>query len=192
MAISKDLFMRDWQNIDYLASGNDRQKKAYHILSKMNIMAILKEFDPILVGTIPLGIDIPGSDLDIICYAPDLNKFKEISQYNFFRYSPFYERIKDGVYMAEFEHLEMKIELYASPEPTTKQFGYRHMIVEDRILNLADDSFRDKIIQLKMKGLKTEPAFGKLLNMSNAYDELLELDELSDKDLKEFLYKNFT
>jgi hypothetical protein len=33
----------------------------------------LAPYNPVLAGTIPLGVDIPGSDLDIICHADDLD-----------------------------------------------------------------------------------------------------------------------
>ncbi|WP_413776421.1 DUF4269 domain-containing protein [Rhodopseudomonas sp. P2A-2r] len=34
-------------------------------------MRILALFDPHVVGTLPLGIDRPDSDIDIVCHAKD-------------------------------------------------------------------------------------------------------------------------
>lgn len=39
------------------------------MMSQYQIMEILQEFDPILVGTFPINIDIETSDLDIICHC---------------------------------------------------------------------------------------------------------------------------
>ena len=42
------------------------------------VMELLKPFDPRIVGTRPLGIAVPGSDIDIVCHAPDPNAFADI------------------------------------------------------------------------------------------------------------------
>ena len=48
------------------------------------------------------------------------------------------------------------------------------MIIEYKILELHGEVFRQEIIKLKSKGLKTEPAFAKLLGLvGNPYEELL-------------------
>jgi len=60
--------MIDFEKIDYLKNGSERQKSAYQILTKYRILEKLADFNPILTGTIPINIDIPESDLDIICY----------------------------------------------------------------------------------------------------------------------------
>ncbi|MGV2488720.1 UNVERIFIED_CONTAM: DUF4269 domain-containing protein, partial [Bacillus mycoides] len=57
----------NFDNIEYLQHGNNRQRQAYSILTNNQILSKLKQFDPILVGTIPINIDIENSDLDIIC-----------------------------------------------------------------------------------------------------------------------------
>ncbi len=54
------------------------------------------------------------------------------------------------------------------------------MIVEHRILEQKGIEFRYKIKKLKSNGIKTEPAFAKLLKLEgNPYDELLKLKENS-------------
>jgi hypothetical protein len=59
--------MIDFTTIDYLKEGNDRQKKAYEVLLKYKIFEKLSNYSPLLAGTVPIEIDIEGSDLDIIC-----------------------------------------------------------------------------------------------------------------------------
>ena len=175
-------------NIEYLKRGNKRQIYIYHLLRELDIFSILSQHDPILVGTIPIGIDIPSSDLDIICNAPDLLSIRDTVNMAFSLHHAFSDYLKEEAYVASFEYKNMAIEIFAQAIPSTSQYGYRHMIVEGRILELMGTDFRKQIIYLKTNGEKTELAFGKLLNMNNAYLELLDLENLSDSELKEYIH----
>ncbi len=50
----------------YLADGNQRQRAAHRVLSELRIFEILAPYHAMLSGTIPLAIDIPESDLDVL------------------------------------------------------------------------------------------------------------------------------
>jgi hypothetical protein len=47
------------------------------------------------------------------------------------------------------------------------------MIAEYKILQEEGEEFKQKIIELKKQGIKTEPAFGILLGLENPYEDLL-------------------
>ena len=64
-----------FRNPSYLTRGNARQQHAYRALESLKLFRILRAYTPILTGTIPLNIDIRGSDLDVICAAHDLDAF---------------------------------------------------------------------------------------------------------------------
>lgn len=179
--------MTDWISIKYLKEGNEKQRKSYEILTESSIMDILKAHSPIVVGTLPIHIDVEWSDIDIICYAKDLNMFQKTVQTNFSDREAFYDKIFRRNYVSSFIIHRIPIEIYAEPVPTRKQNGYRHMIVEWRILEIAGKNFKNEIIKLKNEGYKTEPAFGKLLMMQDPYKELLLLEQLSDSELTLFL-----
>lgn len=53
-----------------LQTGTHSQQLAYRLLTELDLMNALKHYSPVLCGTIPLGIDIPSSDLDVICDVP--------------------------------------------------------------------------------------------------------------------------
>ncbi|MHC0443008.1 DUF4269 domain-containing protein [Flavobacterium sp. 3-210] len=170
--------MIDFSTIEYLKSGNERQILAYEILTKNKILEALVEFDPILVGTIPINIDIENSDLDIICYWQNKNHFVEKVTSLFKNKSDF--TIRETVInqhesiVGNFKLDDFEIEIFGQNIPTKNQNGYRHMIIEHQILELRDENFRQEIIKLKQNGYKTEPAFAKLLGLkSDPYLELL-------------------
>ena len=173
----------NFRDVEYLKAGTDKQKLCYRILKEINILDILYNYNPIVVGTIPIQIDIEESDIDIVCCAENLCEIRDVVRLHYSTYNMFSDRIGD-VYVANFECLGLPIEIYAESIPTLEQNGYRHMVIEDRIMKLAGDRFRQKVIRLKQQGYKTEPAFGELLKLDNPYLDLLEFEVLTDDELK--------
>lgn len=49
------------------------------------------------------------------------------------------------------------------------------MIANTKFCRKKEKSLKIKIIDLKKKGIKTEPAFGKLLDLENPYEDLLKV-----------------
>jgi len=173
--------MTDFTSISYLRSGNLKQKTAYNILIKYRIMDQLNDFDPILVGTIPIGIDIETSDLDIICFWKDQVQFRQKLIESFSGFELFDVRdisINDALTtVANFFVDGFEIEIFGQNVPAKKQFGYRHMIIENTLLLEKGESFRSEILNLKREGYKTEPAFAKALGIKgDPYQELLKFE----------------
>ncbi len=195
--------MIDFEKIDYLKIGNDRQRKAYEFLMESDIFEILKEYNPILTGTIPINIDLPDSDLDIICECNDHDTFCDSLKQHFGKYDAFklwtntFYGVKASI--ASFNSENFMIEIFGQNIPTVQQNAYRHMIIENQILLEKGLDFKNRIIELKTAGLKTEQAFAKLLGLSgDPYLELLKLDsnfvirEIKPTEysfLKEMLYQ---
>ncbi|WP_160138465.1 DUF4269 domain-containing protein [Chryseobacterium sp. c4a] len=171
--------MPDFTRIDYLKNGNERQRRAYEVLSKHHIFEKLKEYSPILAGTIPIGIDIEGSDLDLI-FEVDL-RFEEdfLDDLMFSRFIPHDVDVKYPMVNGEkcitlnFMLEEFPIEIFGQNRPTTQQNAYLHMVAEHKILQEKGEEFKQEIIELKKQGIKTEPAFGILLGLENPYEDLL-------------------
>jgi hypothetical protein len=170
--------MIDFLDITYLQVGNKKQQKVYQVLIKNKIMEKLSTYTPILVGTIPLNIDIETSDIDIICYVRDRHEFIEALVNYFQNMNGFkvtentaFNSIKANFYIEDFE-----FEIFGQDLESLQQNAYQHMIIEHRILLEKGEKFRQRIIKLKRQGLKTEPAFAKLLGLDgNPYKELLNL-----------------
>ena len=85
--------MIDFTKLDYLKIGNERQKRAYEVLTKYRIFEVLEHYSPILAGTIPIEIDIEGSDLDIICEVEDKIEFEKFLVKNFSEFDLKIEKI---------------------------------------------------------------------------------------------------
>lgn len=178
--------MTDFLDISYLKNGNKKQQLAYSVITQYSMLEILKQHEPIVVGTIPIEIDIADSDLDIICNVSDFKLFRNLVHKHFGRFDLFHDKIGASHYVANFMIHELVIEIYAEDKPSTSQYAYLHMLVENRLLNLLGNSFKEKIINLKLQGYKTEPAFGRFLGLKDAYTELLSLIDFTDKQLLDF------
>lgn len=173
--------MIDFTSIEYLKAGNERQQRAYEVLTKHRVFPKLKPYSPVLAGTIPIGIDIESSDLDIICEV-DL-RFEEdfLDDIMFSRLIPTDVEVKvenilvngEKSIVLNFMLEEFPIEIFGQNKPSLAQNAYRHMMAEYRILRDKGEEFKQKIIELKKQGIKTEPAFGMLLNLENPYKDLL-------------------
>lgn len=179
----------DWKDITYLKDGSPTQSEAYKCLFNLNIFEILKEYTPILTGTIPIGISIDSSDLDIACRYFDPDRFENFLITNFGNQLDFKVEQKEKagywIVVANFIFQGFKIEIYGALFPVASQNSYRHMQIEHRVLQLLGDDFRKEIIKLKQEGLKTEPAFTKLLKLEgDPYQKLLDVELYSDNQIK--------
>jgi hypothetical protein len=179
----------NWNDFSYLLRGNNRQQEAYHALQSLAVFDILEEYSPVLVGTIPLDIDVPGSDLDIICQAQDLATIERLVVSAFGLEEDF--RVKNvaiksvSSLIANLNYGGFPIEIFGQPKPITAQDAYRHMIIEARLLNIGGEKARQAIQQIKLSGRKTEPAFARYFHLEgNPYQRLLDLAESSDGELR--------
>lgn len=173
--------MIDFTNLNYLKSGSERQKRAYEVLEQNKVFEKLKTYSPVLAGTIPIGIDVESSDLDIICqvdlqfkedFLDDIKSCKLIPADGDVTIENIIVHEENSIVL-NFMLEEFKIEIFGQNKPSLQQNAYRHMLAEHRILQEKGEEFRHKIIELKKEGIKTEPAFGLLMNLENPYEDLL-------------------
>jgi hypothetical protein len=173
--------MNLFDNISYLQFGSNSQQDAYHVLTKYQVMEKLGSYTPILAGTVPLNIQIPGSDLDVICYFIDKELFKMVLERSFSKFNGFtLTNIdingQDSV-VANMNIDNWKVEIFGQSVPVKNQNAYRHMEAEHRFLYKKGESLRQEVIKLKLQGYKTEPAFAKALGLKgNPYTALLTVD----------------
>jgi Domain of unknown function (DUF4269) len=167
-----------FDTIDYLQTGNTRQKLAYQAISQLGIMNDLSEYHPVLCGTLPIGIDIAGSDLDMIMEVADFDGFEEKVNTLYGNKEGFLTNrlIIRGVPVltANFIFEGFEFELFGQPQPVHQQYAYLHMIIEHALLQLHPD-MREQVIKLKQQGYKTEPAFCTVLGIEgDPYEGLIQ------------------
>lgn len=178
MMSTKQALEMNFEGIEYLKYGNAKQVRVHEVLSSLGIFDKLAAFDPVVVGTIPIEVDLPDSDIDICCYVADEASFIEIITSCFGRQQGFSIRpsrkSKDHALVARFRVADFEIEIFAQAVPTRQQFAYRHMLIEYKLLKANGAVFREQVLELKRQGLKTEPAFALLLGLDgDPYASLL-------------------
>lgn len=168
-------------NIDYLKSGNERQRLAYKAILETRICSELVCYTPVLCGTIPIELDLDQSDLDIIMEVRDFQAFRGAvtmlcgAFQGFHVEELFVQNLPTMV--VNFSYAGFLFELFGQPLPVQQQNAYRHMRVEHALL-MKDPKIKEEVIRLKRQGIKTEPAFAQILQLhGDPYAELIRLGE---------------
>lgn len=157
------------------------------VLDELGVLQALSEYEPTVIGTPPLGIDVSTSDIDIACTAADLTQFESAARARYGGQAGFavkgIGRLGAPAVGVTFSAAGWEIELFCQSLPILEQWGVRHFNVEQRVLHLCPD-LREQVIKLKQAGVKTEPAFAQLLGLQgDPYEAVLALESWSDDAL---------
>lgn len=157
------------------------------VIQKLSLLPKLREFDPYIIGTPPLGIDLETSDIDIACSADDLVHFENVVSTEFNIFNDFQCRNSNmqnqNSVIVQFQAYDWDIELFCQTIPTNQQWGVRHFNIEQRLLNI-EPKLRSMVLRLKQEGLKTEPAFARALGLQgDPYASILNLENMNDAEL---------
>ncbi len=163
-------------------------------LSRTGILAALAAFDPHVAGTPPLGIDLATSDIDILCHAPDPLHFTDVMIDAFADEEDFavWQWISGRrPVIARFTAHGWTFGIFADAPPVREQEGWRHYLVEERLLALGGAAFRAAILDERRHGAKTEPAFARALGLEgDGYRILLDLQQQTDVTLADLLARS--
>jgi hypothetical protein len=175
-----------WHDLTYLQRGSAPQRRAFDLLQHSELLPRLAAYDPVLVGTFPLDLTVPGSDLDIICEVPDVAAFRQTLA-GFAAYPAYELRLAstaEPALVASFEVEGLPVEVFGQALPTARQNGYRHLVVEARLLAVGGAPLRQQVLALKAGGVKTEPAFAQVLGLpGDPYHALLTLEACDEAAL---------
>ncbi|HEX3476302.1 MAG TPA: GNAT family N-acetyltransferase [Kofleriaceae bacterium] len=151
----------------------------------------LAPFQPTLIGSFPLGLQVDGSDLDIACTCDDLDAFERalctaLSDLGIAR--PRIERSPLPAVVAAFELGGNAVEIFGQALPVTAQRGFRHMVIEGQLLVIGGAALATRVRALKRGGVKTEPAFAQVLGLTGEpYEALLALEAWPPERLRELV-----
>ncbi len=181
----------NWRRLDYLAHGNPRQRSAHALLTAGVWDELAAQCsDLALVSTLAIGLDRPGSDLDILCQHPDPAEFAARLEAQGWQASA----KGDNVWLLErtFPRLNQScadsgsdkseaswpVELYVTPAPIETLNGWRHLTLMAALLERFGDAFYQEVLRLRLEeGLKGEAAMCRLLGLAgDPYEALLTLE----------------
>ena len=160
-------------------------------IQSSGVLTALADFDPHVAGTPPLGLDLPSSDIDVLCFAPDSAAFTE-AVWNCFSPLPSFEihqwTSARRAVIASFVAEGWPFEIFAEARPVAEQAGWRHFVVEQRLLSLGGARLRSTVMALRHGGAKTEPAFAAALRLQgNPYEAMLDIAGEDDDGLLRLL-----
>ena len=163
--------------------------KVWQAIIESQILKNFKSHQPLIAGTFPLAVDIATSDVDVLLQAHDLesleNKLKEsYGHCEGFEISKLEMDLLPTL-ICHFSFNQVPFEIFAQDRPSIAQSAYRHFLIEERLLKFGGDAFYQKILQARALGLKTELAFGEVMNLeSDPYVTLLNLQKLPSGSIK--------
>lgn len=155
--------------LKHLQQGDGMQRAAARSVKQTRILKLLEPYTPLIVGTLPIDVHLPGSDLDIICQVKARATFAALLVRQFGKRPHFALRRttlqKRPAIVCRFGHRDTLFEIVGMPIKTPSQRAYVHLMVEADLLNVGGRAARAAIRRLKHRGLKTEPAFAEYFGL---------------------------
>lgn len=163
-------------------------QQAIKVLKESRVLKALQDYGPLIAGTFPLGLNVVGSDLDVMVSTSNLYVLADVLTEEFSRFENFelFKETIDGepAVRAYFVIQNIPIEIIGQMKPSVRQSAYLHFLAEERILKLKPTLFLEQVQAARAQGLKTEPAFARALKISgDPYKELLRLQGMSNAEL---------
>ncbi len=181
----------NWRRLDYLAHGNPRQRSAHALLTAGVWDELAAQCaDLALVSTLAIGLDRPGSDLDILCQHPNPAAFAATFADQGWQASAKGDNIwlLERTFSCLDQHCAVSgcvesdsrwpLELYVTPAPIETLNGWRHLTLMAALLERFGDAFYREVLRLRLEeGLKGEAAMCQLLGLAgDPYAALLTLE----------------
>ncbi|WP_284315220.1 DUF4269 domain-containing protein [Labrys miyagiensis] len=157
-------------------------------MRETRLLETLADFDPHIAGTPPLGLDVPESDIDILCQMPDPLLFAAQIWARLSACDTFSMHQWTGgrrTIVASFRSHDWLFGIFGDRRAVAEQEGWRHFVVEQRLLRLGGQMLKESIMRLRYSGMKTEPAFAAALGLEgDPYEQMLRLFDETDDQLK--------
>ncbi|MGO1548555.1 MAG: DUF4269 domain-containing protein [Nesterenkonia sp.] len=166
-------------NTAYLWQGSCRQRSAAETLVSLRLDEVLGVNEWALAGTVPLAVDVPGSDLDVLICSDHPERVRDRLCASYSQrpgFATWSHSAEAGALCVAFNTETFPVEFFIQNKPVREQRAFRHMVTEYVLLEREGEDLRGQIKQLKASGLKTEPAFAQALRLQgDPYLALLNL-----------------
>lgn len=163
----------------------EKNELVFSAIQELGILLSYKEFYPLIAGTFPLGVNTDSSDVDVLLHSSDLDGLSKSFERDFSSYEDFelkrkVKRDKDSL-ICKFKFQKVEFELFAQDTITPQNIAFQHYLVEEKLLKYKGSTFFHKVRNLRrQEGLKTEPAFARVLGLAgDPYIELLNLNKVA-------------
>ncbi|SFJ69516.1 protein of unknown function [Halobacillus dabanensis] len=151
-----------------MKNGTPKQRQAYKVIGNLHVLEDFNSYQPVICGTIPIGLDVKDSDIDIIMEVYDCLSFERRLLAYFGDLDGFSMKKKSirnrPVVKANFHFQGFQFELFGQPQPVGQQNAYVHMLIEEELMR-RNPRLREEVLQLRKRGFKTEQAFCELLGI---------------------------
>jgi predicted metalloenzyme YecM len=166
----------------------EKNSQVFSSIKNSGVLEKLRAFNPLVVGTFPLGLSVNNSDVDICVDFQNENDFissvnSSLASFANFELAP--TKINSGTaVIVKFSFENIHFEIIGQHMASCKQIAFQHFQIEEKILKYGQ--CHGEILNLRaQQGFKTEPAFAKhLCLVGDPYHELLELNKKSIAQLK--------
>lgn len=163
--------------------------KVWSAIQNCRVLEFLKDFHPLIAGTYPLGVSQPTSDVDVLLTSNDFSLILDIVQIRWGHCENFHfkkSKLDDmETLIINFSFQNIPFELFVQNIESVKQKAYRHFLAEEKLLKYKSAEFKEKILRIRSKGVKTEPAFAQALGVDgNPFEELLKIQTMYIEKIK--------
>ena len=179
-------------DIAYLKMGSDRQQAAFITVIELDLFSVLADYDPLLTGTLPLGLDLPDTDLDVICQVEDFAEFGMVmrAMYGYYDEFEYTETAREGIpsVTCSFRYNRFRIRIAGQPIPTREQEAYRRTTAAARLLRMAGETALEDVRRLRSAGMQTNLAVSAYFQLEGAPEQALaELANASAEELMDII-----
>ena len=156
----------------------EKNERVWKALQKSRVLNSLKEYQPLVAGTFPLGVHTDESDLDLLIQIQDHDSLEKILTSHFKSFDEFEisRSFVDGLEttVCRFTLDGVPFEIFGQDRNPVSQKAYMHFQVEEQLLKYGGEEFLRRVQELRATGEKTEPAFAKALGLEgDPYHALL-------------------
>lgn len=168
----------------------EKNTSIWKAIQTSQVLQILSDEKPLIVGTFPLGVNLDTSDVDIVIQFDEASR-DQILNLCMKHWGDLPEFNVTSGFIDSHETLtinfllsQIRFEIFAQQKETVQQNAQLHFQAEERILKLGGAELANQIMHLRTQGLKTEPAFTQALKLKGSpYEVVLNLHSKTNDQL---------